>query len=239
MMEKLLSNTQTSFDDIRESYARICENIEKAKAASGRTDKVRLMAVTKTVSPERINYAVGLGIDLLGENRVQEFMDKREQYLPAEVHFIGGLQTNKVKYIIDKVSMIHSVDSVHLAEEISRRAVHHGLVMDILAEINIGGEETKGGITPQSAPEFCARLRELPGIRLRGLMTIPPPGCGEDTFAAMHRLFCDLQADKTVNEAGAFDTLSMGMSGDYETAVRHGSTIVRIGSGLFGYRKYL
>ena len=242
MMEKLLSNvsnTQTSFDDIRESYARICENIEKAKTAAGRTDSVRLMAVTKTVSPERINYAVGLGVDLLGENRVQEFMDKREQYLPSEIHFIGGLQSNKVKYIIDKVSMIHSVDSFRLAEEISRRAVQHGLVMDILAEINIGGEETKGGITPQSAPEFCAQLRELPGIRLRGLMTIPPPGCGEDTFEKMQRLFGNVRSDKSVNAEGAFDTLSMGMSGDYEAAVRHGSTIVRIGSGLFGYRKYL
>lgn len=235
MMEKLLSNTQTSFDDIRESYARICENIEKAKAAAGRADTVRLMAVTKTVAPERINYAVGLGIDLLGENRVQEFMDKRERYLPAEVHFIGGLQTNKVKFIIDKVSMIHSVDSLRLAEEISRRAEQHGLVMDILAEINIGGEETKGGITPESAPEFCAQLRELPNIRLRGLMTIPPPGCGEGAFAAMQRLFSDIQSE----QHGTFDTLSMGMSGDYETAVKHGSTIVRIGSGLFGYRNYL
>ena len=182
---------------------------------------------------------MSLGIDLLGENRVQEFLDKRESYSPAEVHFIGGLQTNKVKYIIDKVSMIHSVDSVHLAEEISRRAGQHGLNMDILAEINIGGEETKGGITPESAAEFCAQIGELPHIRLRGLMTIPPPGCGEDTFEAMQRLFGDLRADKAVNRNGSFDTLSMGMSGDYETAVKHGSTIVRIGSGLFGYRKYL
>ena len=238
MKEKLLSNTQTSFDDIKESYARICENIENARVAAGRTDKVRLMAVTKTVAPERINYAIGLGADLLGENRVQEFLDKREQYLPAEIHFIGGLQTNKVKYIIDKVSMIHSVDSAHLAEEISKRAQQHGLVMDILAEVNIGGEETKGGITPESAPEFCAALRELPGVRLRGLMTIPPPGCGEDAFEAMQRLFSDLGSDKQVNCSGCFDTLSMGMSGDYETAVRHGATIVRIGSGLFGYRNY-
>lgn len=238
MKEKLLSNTQTSFDDIKESYARICENIENARVAAGRTDKVRLMAVTKTVAPERINYAIGLGADLLGENRVQEFLDKREQYLPAEIHFIGGLQTNKVKYIIDKVSMIHSVDSAHLAEEISKRAQQHGLVMDILAEVNIGGEETKGGITPESAPEFCAALRELSGVRLRGLMTIPPPGCGEDAFEAMQRLFCDLGSDKQVNCSGCFDTLSMGMSGDYETAVRHGATIVRIGSGLFGYRNY-
>ncbi len=239
MKEKLLSNTQTSFDDIKESYARICENIEKAKSAVGRTDKVRLMAVTKTVDPERINYAIGLGIDLLGENRVQEYMDKRERYKPAEVHFIGGLQSNKVKYIIDKVSMIHSVDGLHLAQEISRRAQQHGLVMDILAEINIGGEETKGGITPEAAEEFCAQVTELPGVRLRGLMTIPPVGCGEDIFAGMQRLFSDLSADSSVNKDGSFDTLSMGMSGDYEAAVRHGSTIVRIGSGLFGYRKYL
>lgn len=239
MKEKLLSNTQTSFDDIKESYARICENIEKAKAAAGRTDDVRLMAVTKTVTPERINYAIGLGIDLLGENRVQEYMDKREQYQPAEVHFIGGLQSNKVKYIIDKVSMIHSVDNLRLAEEISRRAEQHGLDMDILAEINIGGEETKGGVTPESAEEFCAQVGELPHIRLRGLMTIPPPGCGEEIFAGMQRLFSDLSTDKSVNKDGRFDTLSMGMSGDYETAVKHGSTIVRIGSGLFGYRKYL
>lgn len=239
MKEKLLSNTQTSFDDIKESYARICENIEKARAAAGRTDKVRLMAVTKTVSPERINYAIGLGIDLLGENRVQEYMDKRGQYQPAEVHFIGGLQSNKVKYIIDKVSMIHSVDNLRLAEEISKRAEQHGLVMDILAEINIGEEETKGGVTPESAEEFCAQVRELPHIRLCGLMTIPPPGCGEDTFERMQKLFGDLGSDKSVNPDGAFDTLSMGMSGDYEMAVRHGSNIVRIGSGLFGYRKYL
>lgn len=239
MKEKLLSNTQTSFDDIRESYAVICENIEKAKAAAGRTDEVRIMAVTKTVSPERINYAVGLGIGLLGENRVQEYLDKREQYLPAEVHFIGGLQTNKVKYIIDKVSMIHSVDSMRLAEEIGKRAQQHGLVMDILAEVNIGGEETKGGVTPESAEEFCAAAAELPGVRLRGLMTIPPPDCGEEIFASMHRLFSDLRSDGSVNRTGVFDTLSMGMSGDYEAAVRNGSTIVRIGSGLFGYRKYL
>ena len=233
-MEKLLDDKT-----IRENYRRITENIRNAMELSHRTDKVRLMAVTKTVPPERVNFAIDLGIDLLGENRVQEYMEKRESYSPAEVHFIGGLQTNKVKYIIDKVSMIHSVDSIRLAEEISKRAEQHGLVMDILSEINIGEEETKGGVTPESAEEFCAQVNELPHIRLRGLMTIPPPGCGEGTFAQMQRLFSDLGADKSVNIDGAFDTLSMGMSGDYETAVKYGSTIVRIGSGLFGYRKYL
>lgn len=232
-----MSNGQTGFEDIKENYARIRENIENAMARAGRSDKVRLMAVTKTVSPDRINCAVALGIDLLGENRVQEFLEKRESYSPAEVHFIGSLQTNKVKYIIDKVSMIHSVDSLRLAEEIDRRAAQHGLVMDILAEINIGGEESKSGIPPREARDFCARLGTLGNIRLRGLMTIPPPGCGEERFAEMRGLFDDIGSGAGLADATCFDTLSMGMSGDYEAAIKHGATIIRIGSGLFGYRR--
>lgn len=231
-MEKLSDNT--GFEDIRKNYFGICEKI----ARTGRD--VRLMAVTKTVSPERVNFAIGLGVSLLGENRVQEYLDKRESYAPAEVHFIGGLQTNKVKYIIDKVSMIHSVDNTRLAEEINRRAAQHGLVMDILAEINIGGEETKGGVSVESAAEFCAMTAELPNIRLRGLMTIPPAGCEESVFADMRELFERLKVENAHNRENAmFDTLSMGMSGDYEAAIKYGATIVRIGSALFGRRKYL
>lgn len=234
-MEKLSSNTQTTFEDIRENYLRICDDI----AGSGRSD-VRLMAVTKTVAPERINYAIELGVSLLGENRVQEYLDKRESYKPAEIHFIGGLQTNKVKYIIDKVSMIHSVDSLHLAEEINRRAGQHGIVMDILTEINIGEEETKGGISAKDASEFCGRVAEFPNIRLRGLMTIPPAGCSESVFAKMQELFESLKSEIPHHRDNAgFDTLSMGMSGDYKAAIKYGATIIRIGSGLFGYRKYL
>ncbi len=237
-----MSNTQTSFDDIKQSYEQICEDIKKAMAEAGRTDEVRVMAVTKTVDPERINYAVKLGVDLLGENRVQEFLDKRESYSPAEVHFIGGLQTNKVKYIIDKVSMIHSVDSVRLAEEISRRAAQHGLVMDILVEVNIGEEESKGGISPEGVRSFCEKVIELPNIRLRGLMTIPPPGCSEAIFAQMQDIFCGIRENGlrgSTEDNLLFDTLSMGMSGDYVSAVKYGCTIIRIGSGLFGYRKYI
>lgn len=240
-MEKLLSNTQTSFDDINESYARICEDIKNAMIAAGRTDNVKLMAVTKTVDPERINHAIDLGVDLLGENRVQEFLDKRDSYKNAEIHFIGGLQTNKVKYIIDKVSMIHSVDSLRLAEEISKRAGQHGRTMDILVEVNIGEEETKGGISPQAVRDFCEKVLYLPNIRLRGLMTIPPPGCSEEIFSQMQKIFLDIRDKKLHNSNDSnflFDTLSMGMSGDYKAAVKYGSTIIRIGSGLFGYRKY-
>ena len=135
--------------------------------------------------------------------------------------------------------MIHSVDSGRLAEEINRRAQQHGLVMDILAEINIGGEESKGGISPQEAFEFCERVSAFENIRLRGLMTIPPPGCGEECFAEMQKLFLKMQQSLPEKDKEAFDTLSMGMSGDYETAIKYGATIIRIGSGLFGYRKYL
>ncbi|MGN0678065.1 MAG: YggS family pyridoxal phosphate enzyme, partial [Oscillospiraceae bacterium] len=168
-MERLLCIEDS--EKIRENYLRICENIEDAKAKANRSDDVRVMAVTKTVPVEKVNYAISLGINLLGENRVQEFMDKHEGYSQAEVHFIGGLQTNKVKYIVDKVSMIHSVDSVRLAEEIGKRALKAGRIMDILTEINIGEEQTKGGITAESAKDFCSQIAQIEGIRLRGLMT--------------------------------------------------------------------
>ena len=237
-MENLSDNTHTSFEEIRVNYLRICDDISKASASAGRKDKPRIMAVTKTVAPERINYAIGLGIDLLGENRVQEYMDKRESYSEAEVHFIGSLQTNKVKYIIDKVSMIHSVDNVRLAAEIDRRAEQHGLVMDILTEINIGEEETKSGVSVQNANAFCGEIAEFKNIRLRGLMCIPPPGCPESVFASMQELFEKIKSDLKNRENIRFDTLSMGMSGDYTAAAKYGATIVRIGSALFGYRKY-
>lgn len=236
-MEKLLDNSHSTFEDIRGNYVKIRENIERVMAEAGRDDSVRLMAVTKTVSPDRVNYAVELGIDLLGENRVQEYLDKRESYSAAEVHFIGALQTNKVKYIIDKVSMIHSVDSLHLAEEINRRAAQHGIVMDILAEVNIGGEETKSGVSAAEVLDFCGGLAKLPNIRLRGLMAIPPPGCSEDCFKHMKSLFESVKEMHQYKDKGQIDTLSMGMSADYETAVKYGATIVRIGSGLFGYRQ--
>lgn len=235
-MENLSDNSQISPEEIKENYLRICENIANAAEKARRKDKPRFMAVTKTVAPERINYAIELGVDLLGENRVQEFLNKCADYSPAEIHFIGSLQSNKVKYIIDKVSMIHSVDSLRLAEEINRRAGQHGLVMDILTEINIGEEETKSGISAKGAEEFCKRLGELENIRLRGLMCIPPPGCAESVFAEMQALFEKIGSGLPQKET-SFDTLSMGMSEDYETAVKYGATIVRIGSALFGRRK--
>lgn len=227
------------FKMIEDNYKRITENISLAadKAGrKGRDGRVRLMAVTKTVPHEKVNYAVSLGVDLLGENRVQEFLSKHEFYdKKAEVHFIGGLQSNKVKYIIDKVDMIHSVDSVKLADEISKRALSLGRVMDILIEVNIGNEESKGGVKAEDADGIADYCCELRGVRLRGFMTIPPidtDGSSGRYFRQMQKIYRDCR-----EKHDGIDTLSMGMSGDYETAVLYGANIVRIGSALFGSRK--
>ncbi len=221
---------------------RIEENIEKAKLAAGRTDAVRLMGVTKTVDPEIVSFSVRNGVTLLGENRVQEFLDKRDKYEgQPEVHFIGGLQTNKVKYIIDKVKMIHSANSEKLIAEIDKRAANAGITMDILIEVNIGEEESKSGVMPAMLDELTARVAEFGNVRLRGLMAIPPVdvnGSSEKYFEKMYRLFTDLQSRTSGDSRYMIDTLSMGMSGDYEAAIRHGSTLVRIGSGLYGQRIY-
>ena len=197
-------------------------------------DDIRIMAVTKTVAPEAVNHAVELGIGLLGENRVQEYLSKADFYdKSAEVQFIGHLQTNKVKYIINSVSMIQSVDSLKLGQEISRLALKNGRVMDILCEVNIGGEESKSGIAPNGLKELMDGLSELEGVRIRGLMTIPPPSDSDVFLGRMKELY-----DKVSSEYQGMDTLSMGMTHDYADAIRYGSTLVRIGTGLFGARDY-
>ncbi|MBP5378699.1 MAG: YggS family pyridoxal phosphate-dependent enzyme [Ruminococcus sp.] len=197
-------------------------------------DDIRIMAVTKTVAPEAINHAVELGIGLLGENRVQEYLSKADFYdKSAEVQFIGHLQTNKVKYIINSVSMIQSVDSLKLGQEISRLAVKNGRIMDILCEVNIGGEDSKSGVAPAGLKELMDGLSELEGIRIRGLMTIPPPSDSDVFLGRMKELY-----DKVSSEYKGMDTLSMGMTHDYAEAIRYGSTLVRIGTGLFGARDY-
>ncbi len=239
MTEKLSADR---FSFVTDNYRRISEQTENAKIKANRKGEVHFMAVTKTVPPEIVNHSIGLGIKLLGENRVQEFLDKHESYSgDYDVHFIGGLQSNKVKYIIDKVSMIHSVDSVKLAAEIDKRAAAAGRTMDILLEINIGGEESKNGIRPEETEELSAEIGEFRNLCIRGLMTIPPVdvnGSSERYFEKMQRLYSDLQNRTADKENFSVDTLSMGMSGDFEKAIGFGSTIVRIGSLLFGYRKY-
>lgn len=222
---------------ISENIKRIRYNVEEAKAKYRKPDEtVRIMAVTKKTPYERVNLAVNEGITLLGENRVQEYLAKKEFYdKKAEIHFIGRLQSNKVKYIIDSVTLIHSVDSAGLLREIGNRAAKAGRVMDVLIEVNIGGEESKGGASPDGARELLYMASELKSVRARGLMTIPPIGRSEESFDRMKRLFEDMRSESA---AGAgMDILSMGMSADYVSAVKYGSNIVRIGSEIFGSGK--
>jgi len=210
---------------------------------------VKLLAVTKTVPVEIINYAIDeLGITAIGENRVQELMSKYDLlHKPAggklEIHLIGSLQTNKVKYIIDKVDMIESVDSIKLATEIDRQAKKHGLTMDILIEVNIGREPQKGGILPEELHSFVQALGDFSNLRLRGLMTVAPICSDSDErlgyFTETKKLFDDiLNSELRSVRRDCFDTLSMGMSQSYSEAIIAGSTEVRLGSTLFGKRIY-
>ena len=228
---------ESNYSYVDENLKLIRENVGEAAEKCGRkAEDIRIMAVTKTVAPEIVNHAIELGLDLLGENRVQEYLSKAEAYSPAEVHFIGGLQTNKVKYIIESVSMIQSVDSLKLGTEIDRLAAKHGRVMDILCEVNIGGEESKGGVAPDKLRELIAQLAQLKNIRIKGLMTIPPPSQSDIFLGRMHELYNDLRDNKI--EGADMQVLSMGMTHDYAEAVKYGSTLVRIGTGLFGARDY-
>ncbi len=219
------------------------ENISKACAKAARLrDDVKLLAVTKTVDAERINQAISLGVRQIGENRVQEFLGKKDAlHLDGvEAHLIGHLQTNKVRQIVGQVDMIQSVDSARLAEAISRVSLERGIVTPILVEVNIGGEEAKSGVAPDRLEELLEQIHGFEGIHVRGLMTVPPILTKESEkraiFSKMYQLFVDNRAKKLDN----IDMLelSMGMSGDYVEAILEGSTIVRVGSAIFGARQY-
>ncbi|EXM37878.1 pyridoxal phosphate biosynthesis protein [Ruminococcus albus SY3] len=222
-----------------ENYKRICENVENARAKYRSSDEnIDIMAVTKTVAPEKINFAIEQGITLLGENRVQEYLSKKDSYIKtAQVHMIGRLQTNKVKYIINEVAMIQSVDSIKLAKEINRLAEKNNRTMNVLLEINIGDEASKSGVAADELDELIYETAQLENVRIKGLMAIPPAGCGEDMFDRMHSIFLRVKERSVPNVS--MDILSMGMSGDYELAIKHGSNLIRIGTALFGARNYL
>lgn len=229
---------ESKLSAVRENYARICERVRDAALRSGRkSEDITIMAVTKTVDPVLINCAIDCGITVLGENRVQEYQSKMDQYRPGTpVHFIGTLQSNKVKYLIGHVEMIQSVNKLSLAKEIDRCAGKHDIRQDILLEVNIGGEDSKSGADPALVRQLLEETAALPNIRVCGLMTIPPPA--EDTrhLEAMQRLFENIKADPVPGTE--MRILSMGMSGDYEAAIACGSNLVRIGSALFGERTY-
>lgn len=224
-------------ETVQKNVADIRRRVEEAARSCGRDPReITVMAVTKTVEPPAINEAIRQGATLLGENKVQEYLDKREQYLPATVHFIGNLQTNKVKYIIDKVAMIQSVSSEKLALEIEKQAAKHNLVMPVLLEVNIGQEETKGGFSPDELYQVLPKLAQMEHLSVQGLMCIPPVENAEQFLQRMEQIFIDIR-EKNIHNIN-MSVLSMGMSGDFEAAIRHGSTLVRIGTGLFGKRDY-
>lgn len=227
----------------------IAENIrmieeEKAAAAvrAGRNpSEILLCAVTKTHPAEMINEAIEAGVTDIGENKVQEILDKYEKVQKVRWHMIGHLQTNKVKYIIDKVCMIHSVDSMKLAKEIDRRAAQHDLNMDILIEVNTAQDDAKFGVAPEDAGALIRRiLEECANIRIRGLMTIAPyeedPEDIRPYFRKTKQLYDELSGieDPKLD----FQYLSMGMSNDRVVAVEEGSTLIRVGSAIFGVRDY-
>lgn len=228
---------------LKDNYLRVKDSIAQACIKCGReVEEVRLMAVTKTVSPQYINYMLRQGNDLIGENKVQELLSKLE-FLEAplpEMHIIGHLQSNKVRKIIDVVSMIQSVDSLSLATEISRQAVLHGKQTDILIEVNIGDEEAKTGLDVNKLQETAAEIAEMKGISIKGLMCVPPI-CDSDTevrryFEKTRLLYEDLKV--SLKDKCSLSVLSMGMSGDFIPAIYEGSTLVRVGSALFGKRVY-
>lgn len=227
---------------IKENLDRVQENIRNACARAGRKeDEVTLIAVSKTKPVSMLEEAYALGVRDFGENKVQELVDKAGQ-LPKDIrwHMIGHLQRNKVKYIIDKVYLIHSVDSLRLAEEISKEAVKHGVTANILIEVNVAGEESKFGVSPEDAPGLIEEISRLPAVQVRGLMTIAPfVEKAEDNriiFNALLKLYVDISRKNIDNVH--MDFLSMGMTGDYEVAVEEGATFVRVGTGIFGERSY-
>lgn len=236
-------SVEKRFSDIEHNLETIRERIYKAAISVGRNpEEITLMAVTKTVEPIFINHAIENGINLIGENKVQEFLSKKP-FLNLEhcqAHLIGHLQTNKVKQIVSEVSMIQSLDSIKLAKEISKRSCEKGIITPCLIEVNIGYEESKTGLELASLEELLNEASQLEGLKIKGLMTIPPI-CDDDKeldkyFSQMHKIFIDIKSKKLDNIDMC--TLSMGMSSDYEAAVRNGSTLVRVGSSIFGARIY-
>ena len=228
---------------ITENVLEARRRIAAAAAESGRdASSVRLLAATKMNGPEAVREAIAAGVDVCAENRVQEFLEKNavNAYAGCGVHFIGTLQKNKVKYLVGAVELIHSVDSPALMEEIHRRAEKLDTVQHILLEVNIGEEASKSGAPVSALPELLRRAGELPHLQVRGLMAIPPaekvPGENRNYFRRMYELFVDIRGKKYDNVL--MTELSMGMSSDYEDAVRCGATIVRLGTALFGPRNY-
>ena len=227
---------------VKECVEQVQRRIREAALAAGRNpEEITLVAATKVQTSETIREAIAAGIRVCGENRVQEFNRHWEEgaYEGAKVHFIGHLQRNKVKYLVGKVDLIESVDSLPLLTAIQERSAKLGVVQDILIEVNVAGEASKSGVEPEALEELLNQAGQMDHIRVRGLMSIPPvslePGGNVEYFHRMYQLFIDTQG-KMADNRTTVDILSMGMSGDFEDAIACGATQVRVGTALFGAR---
>lgn len=226
---------KTNLKIVKNNITQACKRVNRS------TSDVTLIAVSKTKPLSMLKECYEAGVRDFGENKVQEILEKYDQ-MPTDVrwHMIGHLQRNKVKYIIDKVYMIHSVDSLRLAEEISRQAVKANLVVNILLEVNIANEDSKYGIAPEDIIDFVIEVCKLPGLSVKGLMTVAPyVDFSEENrqhFVKMRQLCVDINAQNIDNKN--INMLSMGMSGDYEVAIEEGATFIRVGTSIFGERNY-
>ena len=230
-------------EHIRDNIARIRAEMEQAALACGRDPgEILLCAATKMNDAAAVKAAVAAGVDCCGENRVQELLEKQPQgaYEGKPVHFIGHLQTNKVRQVVGKVDLIQSVDRLDLLNCIEKQAAKLDIVQDILLEVNIGSEESKSGFTPEETMEIAAHMGDYPHCHLTGLMAIPPisvePGGNSKYFAQMSQLLVDIRAKKYDNVNMV--CLSMGMSDDFTDAIAEGSTMIRVGTAIFGARNY-
>lgn len=236
MTARLLSDVEYNYKLINDRISEAAQKVGKAR------EDITFLAATKTVEPDVINHAISLGLDHIGENKVQELLSKYEAYDldNCSLQFIGHLQTNKVKQIVDKVDLIQSVDSLKLAKEISNQSLKHNKTTDVLVEVNIGREDNKSGVFEENLEELLLQISEFEGISVKGLMTIPPICDNKhkilNYFHKMHNLFIDISQKKLDNIS--MSILSMGMSADYYEAILEGANMVRVGSALFGARNY-
>lgn len=211
--------------------------LNEIKNGNNLGEKITLVAATKTVPADVINQAISYGVQVVAENKVQEFREKTDKIVGAEQHFIGTLQTNKVKYLVGKVKLIHSTDNLKLAQEISSVAVKRNVVQNVLAEINVGGEQTKSGVSPDFAEEFVKTISKLPNIEVKGLMAMMPKTDDKKLIARLCLQMREIY-DKLLREGFPFEYLSVGMSADYKIAIQNGSNTIRLGTSLFGKRNY-
>ncbi len=220
-------------ETLKRNYEKVCADI----ATYDRTGKAKLLIATKMQNADDINYVCSLGDCIIGENKVNELLEKYDSYdKTKELHFIGTLQTNKVKYIIDKVSLIHSVDKLSLLEEINKRAAKINKIMDVLLEVNSGREESKGGILPEDVSDFYEKAKLFANVRVRGLMTMAPRCQSREEYLKYFGETKELFDRLFKNDEDAI--LSMGMSESYTYALEAGANLVRVGSRIFGERKY-